>query len=332
MVKNKIFLSVTFLFFLLLCTSCDNGFSFDAGNKKVHVVSWNVQTFFDGVTSGNEYSEFKGSKSKWNEDLYNRRLNDLCSAIQEINPDILVLQEIENEGVMYDISNRLTGFQNSKNSYQWMAFRKSPDSSIGCGVFSRIPIKNVLHHQVDCRIYGEQPSLRPLMEVALSWDEKSGKEVSLFICHWKSKYGGKEVAAKWQQQQGELLGWRLAELEKIGKANAIICGDFNCGIEEFIPYEKDLEKVYIGNIAVKSGWLLETTVSKGSYWYKDTWEKIDHIFSFGNVNIKDFTTIESDLWTELHESGEIIPHRYSVWKGNGFSDHLPVSAWVFLKT
>ena len=67
-----------------------------SGENQLYVVSWNVQTFFDAQTSGLEYAEFRGSKSIWSQQLYEHRLERLLDAIEEIDADVLVLQEIEN--------------------------------------------------------------------------------------------------------------------------------------------------------------------------------------------------------------------------------------------
>ena len=98
----------------LLFFSCEleggkAGKALASGENQLYVVSWNVQTFFDAQTSGLEYAEFRGSKSIWSQQLYEHRLERLLDAIQQIDADILVLQEIENMAVMYDISNGLAG-------------------------------------------------------------------------------------------------------------------------------------------------------------------------------------------------------------------------------
>ena len=183
------------------------------GERQLYVVSWNVQTFFDAQTSGLEYSEFRGSKSRWSRELYEARLDRLVEAIDQIDADILVLQEIENVAVMYDISNRLAGKLRGKDAYGWMCFEAEEGSAIGCGVFSRLPLGKKRVHQVDCRTRGEQPQLRPLLEVEVVLDEENpGDVVNLFVCHWKSKSGGVAEAAFWQAQQEALLSYQLRQL------------------------------------------------------------------------------------------------------------------------
>ena len=76
--------------------------------SRVSIACWNVQTFFDAVSDGNEYTDFKNS-SKWTKEKYSKRLDTLCEVMTTINPDIMVLEEIENEAVVQDIVNNLAG-------------------------------------------------------------------------------------------------------------------------------------------------------------------------------------------------------------------------------
>ena len=76
--------------------------------QSLKILSWNVETFFDPVKQGSEYKDFSTSKN-WDKEKYTARLERLCSSIKSLNADVLVLCEIENEGVLHDISNFLAG-------------------------------------------------------------------------------------------------------------------------------------------------------------------------------------------------------------------------------
>ena len=106
-------ITITYFFPLLLigagCTLAAEG-SKDRDTERqvsvqtIRIVNWNVQTFFDANADGCEYAEFKSPKSKWGRDEYAARLGRLCDAIKKLNADVYVFEEIENEGVMYDLS------------------------------------------------------------------------------------------------------------------------------------------------------------------------------------------------------------------------------------
>ncbi|MBR2362371.1 MAG: endonuclease/exonuclease/phosphatase family protein [Spirochaetaceae bacterium] len=324
---------------LPLLLSCshqqDEVVSGKGAGKQLHVVSWNVQTFFDAQTSGLEYSEFRGSKSRWSRELYEARLERLAEAIELLDADILVLQEIENMAVMYDISNRLAGRLRGNDAYGWMSFHVEEGSAIGCGVFSRLPLGRKLVHQVDCRIRGEQPQLRPLLEVEVLLGEGSGSDeaaaaLTLFVCHWKSKSGGAEEAAFWQLQQEALLELQLQRVltSPTGTGRALVCGDFNRELSEFSSVSSGGRQVFLGAVAAENGWLHPNTTSSGSYWYQDDWERIDHVFVAGRIQLLGFEAVDSGPWVQVNELGQKIPHRYAMWRDEGYSDHLPVACRV----
>ena len=324
--------ALVLLFFSCELEDRDAGSVAASGENQLYVVSWNVQTFFDAQTSGLEYAEFRGSKSIWSQQLYEHRLERLLDAIEQIDADIFVLQEIENMAVMYDISNGLAGRLRGSDSYGWMCFEVEEGSSIGCGVFSRFPLGQKRVHQVDYRTHGEQPQLRPLLEVEVLLEEGENPQVvNLFVCHWKSKSSGEEEAAFWQAQQEALLDWQLRRVLSGSTgtgSGAIICGDFNRELTEFTTLGKASEKVMLGSVEAVSGWLHENTTSEGSYWYQQQWERIDHVFTVGNLEILHFEALSSGPWVQLDESGNLIPFRYALWKDEGYSDHLPVACMI----
>ena len=153
-----------YVLFSLLLVSC----SIEPGNKtKVSVATWNVQTFFDSTLDGTEYAQFR--KEDWNASKYEQRLEKLCKVLMSLDADIIVMEELENEDILYDINNRLAGNSwNQKKMWTYCCFSKNEGSSIGCGVFSRFEICDVKLHNIDIRTEkSTQPYTRPVMEVGL---------------------------------------------------------------------------------------------------------------------------------------------------------------------
>lgn len=326
-------------------TICDSGFSCE-----VKMVCWNVQTFFDAKIDGNEYSEFKKEES-WNSGKYRQRLERLCEVMNSLNADIFVFEEIESLGVVQDISNFLTNgsWLNSKK-WNYACFSRNCGSAIGCAVFSRFPIKELTVHNVDVRIYAnEQPSSRPIMQVCLEIDKK---DLVLFVNHWKSKSGGEVETEIWRDWQEALLGERLVrDFSFSGKNAYILCGDFNRSAEDFVcDFEGAFIESEIGGkfecadanvvlrtfgqgksefVCVYSPWFGKSggfKTEKGSYFYKGSWERIDNIFSFGSLKISGFM-VESE-GNLAKEDGS--PFRYSVYNGEGYSDHFPLVCSLLL--
>lgn len=312
----------------------DSGSKQNQGIQTFSIANWNVQTFFDAVTEGTEYSEFK-SEAKWTNSKYYTRLQRLCEVLAALNADIFVLEEIENEGVLNDIANQFAGNSwDSDKNWSYCCFSKEKKSAIGCAVLSKYPLFGIKVHSLDIQVQkANQPSMRPIMEVCA---DINGREVRIFVNHWKSKSGGEEESEIWRDWQESLLAQRLNASVQECNFPCIICGDFNRDAREFCL---EFSGVAGGTntilrcakpCKVYSPWFLESgsfSSSIGSYFYKGSWERIDHIFSFGRAKISTFLPKAESPWA----NDDKTPIPYKTYTGNGYSDHLPVMANIVLE-
>lgn len=304
--------------------------------RSLSLACWNAQTFFDAVTDGSEYTDFKNA-SKWTKDKYVRRLEKLCEVMTILNADVLVLEEIENGAVVQDIVNRLaSGTWNRKKSWQYACFAKEPGSAIGCAVFSRYELINICVHSMDIQIHKEaQPSSRPIMQMTVLVGDK---DFTLFVNHWKSKSGGEEETEIWRDWQEAVLAERVFEI--MGSQDSVIplviCGDFNRSAEDFIPvctdYQNEggnllLRRAQGQAVKVFSPWFKESgrfSTEIGSYYYDENWERIDNFFFAGKIEVNQFQPVtEPPLADEAS-----IPQGYKVYTDSGCSDHLPLKCVI----
>lgn len=305
-------------------------------NRSLSLACWNAQTFFDAVTDGSEYTDFKNA-SKWTKDKYVRRLEKLCEVMTILNADLLVLEEIENEAVVQDIVNRLAGGAwNRKKNWQYACFAKEAGSAIGCAVFSRYELINICVHSLDIQAHKEkQPSSRPIMQMTVLVGDK---DFTLFVNHWKSKSGGEEETEIWRDWQEAVLAERVSEI--LGTEGSVIpvvmCGDFNRSAEDFIPvcpdYQYDGGNLFLRRIGgepvkVYSPWFKESgrfSTEIGSYYYDENWERIDNFFFAGKIEVNQFQPVtEPPLADEAS-----IPQGYKVYTDSGCSDHLPLKCVI----
>jgi len=323
------------------------------------IVNWNTQTFFDGVSDGCEYSEFR-NKSNWNVDKYSSRLSKLCKIMETLNADIFVFEEIENPAIIYDISNQFAAkaWQPSKN-WNYACFCKEPGSAIGCAVLSRFPVFGIKQHTIDIRTQKDnQPSSRPVLELTANINNK---EVLIFVNHWKSKSGGEQETEIWRDWQEAILARRLEKIYRLEqKIPVVICGDFNRSAEDFIvDYESDFNTVFrsIGTeekkcvlVSVKNPWLdnkfqdaendsvlmansavgkedFQEFLSYGSYFFDGKWEKIDNFFYSGKIKLLDFKLKNIP---ELCKA-DGTPYIYKMFNNEGYSDHFPIMAKFILE-
>lgn len=323
MSTDKIKLKPISIFFvpLLLSTlfSCNilNG-NENFNDSSISIISWNLQTFFDSVTEGTEYSEFRGNSSKWTKEKYEERISRLCNFIESQDADIYAFSELENANILQDISNNLNSKSIKGGKYKYACFGKNPGGVFGCGVISKYPLENLKLHNIDFRNFDNQPELRPILEISAC--NKNQETFSLFVCHWKSKSGGEKETDIWRDLQESLLANCIlkSKNEKI-----VVCGDFNRDLDEFktnttkdkilLRSFEDENQVYQELV---NPWLQST--EKGSYNFNGEWNKIDHFFLSSNINFLNFCTIQD--FTD--DKG--YPVEYSVRTGRGYSDHLPI--------
>ena len=331
-----------------------------AGKESISVANWNVQTFFDSTTNGCEYSEFIGSKV-WGKDAYVARVSRLCSVIKQLDADVFVMEELENEAQLYDISNFLAGEWNSHKIYSYGCFAKDEGSSIGCGVLSRHPLSDMKVHALGVQGESSVPRMRPLMELTVV---KDGSELVLFVNHWKSMSGGAEESEVWRNKQEAVLSRRLEACVAEGKA-VLAVGDFNRDINSFcVVSGGEGKKVLLRNfcdgaecsvaaagsadvngseyggaseyslgsentgVEVDSFWFHSdgTLVEPGSYYFRDVWSRIDQIFVCGSAVMSECIVCTEGPWCDSDTS---VPKKYTVWNGSGYSDHLPIMCRVW---
>lgn len=300
--------------------------SYNFYSQEVTITSWNIQTFFDSVTQGTEYSDFKKSKN-WNLEKYKSRLENLCTAINILDSNIIIFQEIENKEIIYDIYNKIAYNNWNKNKqYKYAYFAKNSNNATGCAIISQYKITKTATHNFYIN-KTEQTQLRPILEVDL---EINKKPLKLIINHWKSKSGGEEITEKWRIQQEDIL-YSIFNNNKDKKI--IACGDFNKNIEDFIIKDEYVllnklkNNIYKEEQKVYCPWLdKKFNIKIGSYYYNNKWQKIDHFFINDKSLIKDFSVETNLLWNNEN----FIPKRYILYNNTGFSDHLPIKCKIIL--
>lgn len=321
---------------ILALSGCSDFASEDSIDKssgspeELRVVNWNVQTFFDSKKDGIEYDEFIASKT-WGTESYTERLKRLSDSIKILDADVLVMEEIENEGVIHDISNFLAGEWNQKKIYRYACFAKDSGSSIGCGVLSRYPLYNMTVHAMDIRGNEVMPKMRPLIQLTV---RKGNRNLTLFVNHWKSMSGGEEETEVWRLRQESVLSNRIQIAQNRGDA-ILACGDFNRDIMNFkngnqrdtVLLRKNPDENCAEGVEVLSAWFDEkqNLIQPGSYYYSGEWSRIDNFFIAGTAELIEYEPKVNGPWCDSQTK---VPSRYQIWNGSGYSDHLPISCLV----
>lgn len=342
------------VFFSCEYVSCTDNSYDDSNQSTLRIVSWNIQTLFDGKEQGTEFDEYTEAAG-WNEASYTRRLKKLQDALVYISGkglDFLALQEVENSQILSD----LVSGPLKEQGFCWTAFSAQPGAAFGLGLISRHPIDACYSHAV---LHDGVLTPRPVLEVHAT---VCSQALVILVCHWKSKLGGIEESEAARRSAARIVRQRL---DILGKTRpdlpVLVAGDLNTRHDEFlksgatyvtalvpdiasaaelvknspcaefknyivISDKKSTESCYFKNeYTLYSPW--PGSEWNGSYVYKNNWESIDH-FLYNSAFFDDigwdyesFSVLDGELF--LDDSR--YPCEFNPRTGAGYSDHFPVS-------
>lgn len=298
--------------------------------------SYNVHNLFDDREDGTEYPEYSIAKGSWDRAQYLTKLENLGKVIRDFSPggaDLLAFYEIENERVLKD----LIDLYLPRMGYRGYTAVAPPPSAMGLGFITRLPVLSCNTHQPLSSGFPQ----RPILEVVV---DCGGNPLTVFLCHFKSKTEGAEATERNRVISGELIRTRIEMLLKEDPSKEIlVLGDLNENIDEYnrvegryptalVPLEEATPETHTLVVsrdpAISTGagdahvlyspWFSEGS-GKGSYWYRGTWETIDHVLLSANL-LKPPNLVYSRFWVVelsylLSSSGQ---------PNLTYSDHLPL--------
>jgi len=332
---------------LSLAVSCCTPFSGSEPPLEYHVLSWNVLSLFDAVEDGTEYPDFSIARGTWGETRYRNRLALLGKAIlasckggtgRPPGPDVVCLIEIEKETVLAD----LVEGPLATGRYRYRSFAKAPGSAIGLGIVSRLPI-------MATRAWGltiGSRSERPVLEARF---DAGGRDLGVFLCHWKSKLEGAEVTEPARREAARLLSSLVAARQaEFPEGALLVCGDFNENPDEFARTGKRYPTAFMpARSPVAPGPAVEPCILLGdrkataaggstlfspwsesdaySYVHRGIRERIDgFLLGAALLDGKGLEYRDFRVWDEGLVDGEGRPLPWSGTTGTGCSDHLPI--------
>jgi endonuclease/exonuclease/phosphatase family metal-dependent hydrolase len=331
------------LIFLLVCSLAEA-----AG---VTLMVYNVENLFDDKRDGSEFPEFDPGRGSWNTESYRLRLRTIAEVVRRAfagGPDILVLQEVENENALRALAD--SGLKDMGYSRAVMVPKKGLATNIG--VLTRLPVSRVHAYHVG---RWNRTTVRDVVEVEI---EKGGHTLHLFDNHWKSKTGGARETESSRLASARIVIGRVREiLAEDPAADIVVAGDMNENSDEFIRsgrrYQTALipadagaspaysaASIFLTGTGSEAGirgdrlvlydpWFELPEGARGSYRYGRTWETFDHILlSPGLFDGKGFSyrpgsfSVQRDSFL-LTEKG--TPRKWEGFKSRGgYSDHLPL--------
>ncbi|MGA2547610.1 MAG: endonuclease/exonuclease/phosphatase family protein [Rectinemataceae bacterium] len=201
-----------------------------SGSRCVSIVAYNVKSLFDARDDGPEFPEFSVAKGRWDDARYKIRLANVAAAVLAAGPsggtpDILCLEEIENEKVL----EALRAGPLSAARYRYAAIAPAEGGPFSNCVLSRLPILSAVCHAAST------PAGRAGRDVLELELDAGGRRLFLLSCHWKSKSGGAEETEEARREDAALVRGRVAaRMAADPGVELVVCGDFNESPDEFL--------------------------------------------------------------------------------------------------
>lgn len=186
------------------------------------VAFYNVENLFDNEFDGNEYPEYRPDPKNWNQQMFDKKYDNIASVISALGAGITALCEVEDRDALTHLADVL---RKKGCPYQHRCIIDTvAGSSTNPAILSRYPITQAVLHPVP--LSGALPT-RGILEADIAI---KGKPLKLFVNHWPSKHH----AESFRLAAADTLLSLLSKLPP--KTDYIIVGDFNCDYNEFATF------------------------------------------------------------------------------------------------
>lgn len=292
-------------------------------------VELNCENLFDTHRdSVKQDAEFQPAAiRRWTKKRYWRKLDNIAQEIlstcDDKIPDMIALCEVENDTVLYDLTNRslLRGA-----NYDYI-MTSSPDLR---GINVALLFSPYSFMPVHSRSIRVEPvkGMRPTRDILyVSGINVIGDTLHVFVVHAPSRYGGERYTRPFRLAVADRLCEAIDSVQSTNPdAQILIAGDFN---DEFdSPVMNRIYQHHLLNLTKEARGLNGV---RGTYRYQGKWSSIDHILSSPSLHEKlDTAYIHAPMFLLEDEPayGGFRPRRTynGVKYQGGYSDHLPLVA------
>ncbi len=304
------------------------------------IAFWNVENLFDTINDPKiDDEEFlPNGKMKWTSERYNAKINNLAKVILAIGdgkgPDILGMSEIENQGVLIDLTQKT----DLKKLNYGIVHYDSPDKrGIDVALIYKTDKFKVINSKA---IFDPMPVDTILTRDILVVKGVLNKKDTMYILvnHWPSRRGGDVSSEERRMFAANKLHFIEDSILKRNKNSKIIAiGDFN---DE--PTNESIKSVKYNESNSHVGFvdLMDSlkAAGDGSYHYKKEINMLDNILVNDNFHKqKGIFIINAHIFKADWAIGENYkndpPGPLHTYAGTryigGYSDHFPVYADIY---
>ncbi|WP_285822013.1 endonuclease/exonuclease/phosphatase family protein [Xylanibacter muris] len=249
-----------------------------------------------------------------------------CDIPQDFHlPDIVALCEVENDSVMNDLTKRSL-LRNC--NYDYVMTSSEDERGIDVALmYHKFTFRIITHYPIRVPTVKGMRKTRDILYV--KGQTQDNDTLHIFVVHAPSRFGGERKTRPFRMAVAERLSESIDSAALSAQdPNIIVAGDFNDGIGSNAM--KHVCSHGMTNITHNA------SGAKGTYRYKGKWERIDHILGSRNIasnTIATYIHCPAFLVEEDTKYGGTKPRRtYNGYRYSkqGFSDHLPLVAWLRL--
>ena len=286
---------------------------------------YNVENLFDTEDEpGKEDDEFTpGSKLAWDQEKYNKKINDLAHVISLVNPselpEIVGLAEVENDKVLDDL---VLSEQLKQGKYSVIHFDSPDERGIDVAMIYRPDEFTAEDYKAIPVIFPFDSSETTRDILYVMGKAKDGETLHFFVNHWKSRSEGVQETEPRRIYTAITLRKEIDLLmNKEPDAKIVIMGDLN---DE--PTNKSVHEMLAANNKRKNVnprelynlmYDMHNTGNVGSYFYRGTWNMLDNlIISQPLLNNK------SGYHTDF-DGGKIFRQEWMLYKDEKYKESVP---------
>lgn len=295
------------------------------------VAFYNVENLFDTIDDAGVHDEefLPNSQKSWSSWRYQAKVANMAKVIRAVGgwqpPDIIGLVEVENRGVMIDVTQHPV-LRNA--NYGIVHFDSDDARGIDVGLCYRTENIEVLQAQA-LKINTLSMLTRDILYAALLLNKKD--TLHIFVNHWPSRRGGKEASEHKRVWAAQNLKHKTDSILQASPNAAILAmGDFND-----TPNDSSLHVLSEAPNFALNNLMTDLPQTEGSHKYHGVWDYLDQILVSDALMGGGYLSLAKPTATVFRASFLLeVDDRYSdffpkrTWKGdyfiNGFSDHLPV--------
>ena len=312
------------------------------------VANWNVENLFDTVDDpdnpGDDEFLPNNPTTRWTQVRYDTKLDNLAQVISQMNndqgPDILGIEEVENEDVLRDLVDRI-----HVKPYGIVHVDSPDPRGIDTAmIFNRdhFALQEFHAYKVPLK-WGR--STRDILHAVL--EDHEGRTIHVLVNHWPSRGGGPESEYDRFAAARTLAGSIGRILQREPAARIVILGDFNdTPTDRSIRDVLDVEPYPSPSGSYETGKIYNLASGKakqgqGSFYHafdgNVEWRMYDQIMASGAL-LQNTGSIQNvvSLWVDKpafmveehgQDKGAPVPtfENMEDYQG-GYSDHFPVGA------